>query len=138
MWMCVISDIVLSSRAIAVEGPLSCPCSHKKCVVVWYLWKYWQPRINILIVAYVKIRMQMVHSKYRNMLPVLHEVFEAASLTTSGLSMYNDISFLSFSCLKHRKTRVWMPGVQLCMTQIWISCWTHHVQLPKNRCLVVR
>ncbi len=46
--------------------------------------------------AYVKIRMQMVDSMHKNMLPVLHEVFKAVALTTWGLAMYNDISFLSF------------------------------------------
>ncbi len=52
--------------------------------------------------AYAKIRMQMVDNMYRNMLPVLQEVFEAMVLTTWGLAMHSDINFLRFSCLKYK------------------------------------
>ncbi len=100
----LISNMVLSSRATAVEGPLSCPCSHKKCVVVWYIRKCWQPRNNSLILTYVNIRMHMVDKMYMNMSLVLQDIISIAAVTAVGLVMYKDISFVSLSCLKHKNS----------------------------------
>ncbi len=105
MWTWVISDIVLSSRAIAVEGPLSCPCSDKKFVVVWYRQKCWQPRINSLIMAYVNIKMHMVDKMYTNMYFVLQDVVSIVVVTSLELVMYRDKSFLRLSCLKYKNTK---------------------------------
>ncbi len=49
--------------------------------------------------------MQMVDRMYCKMLSVLQDISTVAALTTWGLAIYSDISFLSFSCLKHKKIR---------------------------------
>ncbi len=96
--------MVLSSSATAAESLLSCPCSHKNWVVVWYRLKCQIPLINDWMMACANIKKQVMHKIYKKICPVFVVLFSVAALMAGGLIIYNDNNFLSFSCLKHKKS----------------------------------